>query len=115
MTFSELRAGRQGLAATLLEKGDGQGDRVALSLLRSATSEGDLHAFVAQRLAPFKVARYIEMVAVLPLTWSKKIAKAQLKASRSDRILGSGDALHGARIQAPSLHSEPDSARDIGS
>ena len=80
----------------IARKGDGQGDRVALSLLRSATSEGDLHAFVAQRLAPFKVARYIEMVAVLPLTWSKKIAKAQLKASRSDRIVGSGDTLHRA-------------------
>lgn len=59
--------------------------------------EGDLHAFVTQRLAPLKVPRYIEMVDALPLlTWSEKIAQAELKASRSDRILGSGDALHGA-------------------
>lgn len=59
-----------------------------------AISEAELHAFVAERLAPFKVPRYIEFVGAFPLTQSEKIAKAELKASRPNHTQGSWDALH---------------------
>lgn len=55
-------------------------------------SEAELHAFVAERLAPFKVPRYIELVDSLPLTQSEKVAKAVLKASRDDHVNGAWDA-----------------------
>jgi len=57
-----------------------------------STSEADLHAFIAKRLAPFKVPRYIELVDTLPLTQSEKVAKAVLKASREDHVTGAWDA-----------------------
>jgi crotonobetaine/carnitine-CoA ligase len=59
-----------------------------------AISEAELHAFVAERLAPFKVPRYIEFVGAFPLTQSEKIAKAELKASRPNHTRGSWDVLH---------------------
>ena len=55
-------------------------------------SPAALHAFVAARLAPFKVPRYIELVESFPLTQSEKIAKATLVASREDHRIGSWDA-----------------------
>ncbi len=63
----------------------------------ASTSEADLHAFVAERLAPFKVPRYIELVDALPLTQSEKVAKAVLRASREDHVAGAWDAAKGAR------------------
>jgi crotonobetaine/carnitine-CoA ligase len=51
-----------------------------------------IHAFVAERLARFKIPRYIEFVDAFPLTQSDKIAKATLIRSRADHLPGSWDA-----------------------
>ena len=50
-----------------------------------------LIAFAAQRLAPFKVPRYVECVEKFPRTPSGKIAKNVLKAAKPDLRAGSWD------------------------
>ena len=52
----------------------------------------ELHAFLAERLAAFKVPRFIEIVDTFPLTASEKIAKAELVRSRDDHRTGAWDA-----------------------
>lgn len=51
----------------------------------------DLIAFSAERLAPFKVPRYVEFVNKFPRTPSGKIAKNVLKAAKSDLREGAWD------------------------
>jgi len=48
-------------------------------------SLGDLRDFAAERLAPFKVPRYIEVVQELPHTPTGRIAKHELPTDRNDR------------------------------
>ncbi|MCU0514338.1 MAG: AMP-binding protein [Anaerolineae bacterium] len=50
-----------------------------------------LHAFAAQKLAAFKLPRYIEYVDHLPLTPSERVAKHVLIAARPDLRTGSYD------------------------
>ena len=58
----------------------------------SMIDPAEVHSFVAAKLAPFKVPRYIEAVDTLPLTPSQKIAKAELIDSRADHRVGAWDA-----------------------
>jgi crotonobetaine/carnitine-CoA ligase len=51
----------------------------------ATASLGDLRDFAAERLAPFKVPRYIEVVEELPHTPTGRIAKHQLPTDRNDR------------------------------
>jgi len=51
----------------------------------AAASLGDLRDFAAERLAPFKVPRYIEVVEELPHTPTGRIAKHELPTDRNDR------------------------------
>ncbi|HJU66532.1 MAG TPA: AMP-binding protein, partial [Gemmatimonadaceae bacterium] len=48
--------------------------------------------FVRQKLAPFKVPRYVEYVKRFPLTPSERIEKARLLASKPDQRIGAYDA-----------------------
>jgi carnitine-CoA ligase len=48
-------------------------------------SLGELRDFAAERLAPFKVPRYLETVEELPHTPTGRIAKHELPTDRSDR------------------------------
>lgn len=52
-----------------------------------------LHAFAAQKLAAFKLPRYIEYVDHLPLTPSERVAKHLLIAAKPDLRVGSYDLL----------------------
>jgi carnitine-CoA ligase len=51
----------------------------------AAVSLGDLRDFAAERLAPFKVPRYLEVVEELPHTPTGRIAKHELPTDRNDR------------------------------
>jgi crotonobetaine/carnitine-CoA ligase len=51
----------------------------------ATASLGDLRDFAAERLAPFKVPRYIEVVEELPHTPTGRIAKHELDTDRNDR------------------------------
>jgi crotonobetaine/carnitine-CoA ligase len=51
----------------------------------ATASLGDLRDFAAERLAPFKVPRYIEVVEELPHTPTGRIAKHELPTDRNDR------------------------------
>jgi crotonobetaine/carnitine-CoA ligase len=51
--------------------------------------------FVRQRLAPFKVPRFIEYVESFPMTPSERIAKHRLLAARADQRAGAWDAAAG--------------------
>jgi carnitine-CoA ligase len=51
----------------------------------AAVSLGDLRDFAAERLAPFKVPRYLEVVKELPHTPTGRIAKHELPTDRNDR------------------------------
>lgn len=51
----------------------------------AAVSLGELRDFAAERLAPFKVPRYVEVVEELPHTATGRIAKHELPTDRNDR------------------------------
>ena len=51
----------------------------------AAVSPGELRDFAAERLAPFKVPRYVEVVEELPHTATGRIAKHELPTDRNDR------------------------------
>jgi len=68
-----------------------------------ALSEAEIHAFVAARLARFKVPRYVEVVTDFPITQSGKIAKGDLRASRADHVTGAWDASQRSVGDAPEL------------
>jgi acyl-coenzyme A synthetase/AMP-(fatty) acid ligase len=52
--------------------------------------------FTRERLAPFKVPRFIEFVDELPHTPSEKVAKHELLAHKGDQRSGAWDATTGA-------------------
>jgi carnitine-CoA ligase len=51
----------------------------------------DLHGFLRERIAPFKVPRYWEIRGSLPHTASEKIAKHELEAGRASFLDGTAD------------------------
>ncbi|MGH2697835.1 MAG: AMP-binding protein [Actinomycetota bacterium] len=51
----------------------------------ASVSPAELRAFAAERLAPFKVPRYVEVVDDLPHTPTGRIAKHELPSERNDR------------------------------
>lgn len=60
---------------------------------RDSVPPHSLHAFAAQKLAAFKLPRYIEYVDSLPLTPSERVAKHLLIAAKPDLRVGSYDLL----------------------
>jgi carnitine-CoA ligase len=55
----------------------------AFVVLAEPVDPGDLHTWVAERLAPFKVPRYIELVTELPHTPTGRVAKHRLGRERT--------------------------------
>jgi crotonobetaine/carnitine-CoA ligase len=52
--------------------------------------------FARQKLAPFKVPRYVEYVERFPLTPSERVEKSRLLASKPDQRVGAYDAVSGS-------------------
>lgn len=61
---------------------------------------GDLHGFLRERIAPFKVPRYWEIRGSLPHTASEKVAKHELEAGRASFLDGTADLRPAARKSA---------------
>jgi crotonobetaine/carnitine-CoA ligase len=57
----------------------------AFVVLAAPVDPAALHSWVGERLAPFKVPRYIEIVDDLPHTPTGRVAKHQLERERSER------------------------------
>lgn len=62
---------------------------------RRSLPPSELLEFMRERLAAFKLPRYIEYVNAFPLTPSEKIAKSKLLESRADQRQGAYDAVTG--------------------
>lgn len=75
------------LAACIPVPDDIRGEEVKVFILfkksakRQQPSMGELHEFVSQRIARFKVPRYWEAVEALPMTPSERVEKATLRAN----------------------------------
>lgn len=87
-------------AAVVPVKDDTRGEEVKAYIVPKDDADqhdllDSLFAHCHDRLAPFKVPRYVEFRAALPKTASDKIAKTQLTAEKTDLRAGSFDRVTG--------------------